>query len=79
MPVDLLLMCLPLFVLTEIIQVLLNIKRGKLIILRAKYDAYRGLGRVMCKRRALKRVPESEIKEYLTMRWSVKVPSLQED
>ncbi|WBF08292.1 glycosyltransferase family 2 protein [Methanothermobacter thermautotrophicus] len=79
MPVDLLLMCLPLFVLTEIIQVLLNIKRGKLIILRAKYDAYRGLGRVIRKRRALKRVPESEIKEYLTMRWSVKVPSLQEN
>ncbi|MGB9837667.1 glycosyltransferase family 2 protein [Methanothermobacter sp.] len=76
MPTKLLLKYFPLFLFTEILQVLLNLKRRKFIIIRAKYDAYRNLGQIIRKRKKVKMVPESDLEEYLTMKWNVKVPKI---
>ncbi|MDI9618849.1 glycosyltransferase family 2 protein [Methanothermobacter sp.] len=78
MPLKLLLKYFPLFLFTEILQVFLNLKRRKFVILKAKYDAYRNLAKIIRKRKKLKMVPDSDLEEYLIMRWNVRVPKIEE-
>lgn len=74
MPASLIIRYIPFFLLSKVIQVLINLKRGKTIILKAKYDAYRNLGRIIRKRKNIKRTYESNLKEFLKLKWRVNVP-----
>lgn len=75
MPKILLIEYLPLFLLTELLQIMLNLKRRKWIILRAKYDAYKNIRSIIKKRKLIKkRTNYKKFKNLLILKWQVKVP-----
>jgi GT2 family glycosyltransferase len=65
----------PLFFITEIFQIVLDLIKGKQIILKAKFDAYKNLKNVLKKKKLIKKIINfEEIEKWLILKWKVNTP-----
>lgn len=65
-----------LIIFSEIAQILLNLSRGKLIIIKLKFDAYKNIRKILRKKNKIKkRIEFSELEEWLIKKWKVKYPN----
>jgi len=63
------------FLIAETTQISLNLLRKKPIILKAKIDAYRNLGKILKKKKQIKKTVDfSEIKKFLVLKWRITAP-----
>lgn len=64
-----------LFLVAEMGEISLNLLRKRPIILKAKFDAYRQLEKILKKKRQIKKkVDSSEIEKWLISKWRITVP-----
>lgn len=62
-----------LLILCEIAQILLNLSRGKLIIIKSKIDAYKNIRRILKKNNKIKkRIEFCELEQWFINKWRVK-------
>lgn len=70
MPTSYLMKNLHRILIAELSQVGINLARGKPVIFKAKWDAYRNIGRFLEKKKRIKRtVPLSEVEKWFVNRW----------
>ncbi len=63
------------FFIAELTQVGLNLLRKKPIILKAKFDAYKNLGKILNKKKQIKKTVDfSEIEKWLIFKWRITAP-----
>ena len=74
-PLGFILKNFPWFFIAEITQISLNLLRKRPIILKAKFDAYRNLGKILKKRKQIKKIVDfSEIEKWLILKWRITAP-----
>jgi len=74
-PISFLLKNFSWFFIAEIFQIGLNLLRRKPIILKAKIDAYRNLGKILRKKKQIKKTIDfKEIEKFLILKWRITAP-----